>query len=82
MPSIQEKGPVVSYGRPLVYLDLHPHGYSTHDFPDLELRHHHAVDTNEFIIFLIFLFFFYFAYKYTLIYVLSTLVKIINYINT
>ena len=49
--SDKEKRPVVSYGRPfIISLDSYPHGLSTHDFLDLEIRHHHAVDTNAVIL--------------------------------
>ena len=48
----KKKRPVVSYGRPQ-YLDvfIYTYGLSTHDFLDLEKRHHHAVDTNVVILF-------------------------------
>ena len=52
----KKKRPVVSYGRPLNILDSYPHGLSTHDFLDPELRHHHALDTNAVIIILFFYF--------------------------
>ena len=46
------------YGRPSVYHGfISTHGLSSHDFLNLEIRHHHAVeDTNVVIILFIFKF--------------------------